>query len=150
ALVLTRCRRRRRSIRCRPSTRRRSGRRSSRFMTPASGSRCRRTRRRRAGAKKRGQRVTEMITGARRMSHNGEQVLSGKQERALAALLSEPTVRAAADKVHVSVATMQRWLREPAFAAAYRQAQRQVFTDAVGALSAASTAAVEALRRNLD
>jgi hypothetical protein len=47
-------------------------------------------------------------------------------EAAIAALLAEPTIEAAARKAGISESTLLRWLQEPAFKAAFRAARRQV------------------------
>jgi hypothetical protein len=73
------------------------------------------------------------------------QKLSRKQEVLIAALLTEPTHAAAAAKAGVSEATLQRWLRLPAFQAAYRQARRELVEAAVGRLQAATGQAVDTL-----
>jgi len=75
--------------------------------------------------------------------------LSRKRDLAVAALLSEPTVAAAADKAGVSERTLRGWLRQSAFQAAYQAARRQVLEGAIGRLQQAAGEAVETLRRNL-
>ena len=67
----------------------------------------------------------------------------------LAALLSEPTIALAAEKVSVSESTLLRWLAEPSFRDRYRAARRQVVEQATARLQQATTEAVDALRRNL-
>lgn len=79
------------------------------------------------------------------MSGHGEK-LTQKQEQAIAALLSAPSVSAAAKLVGISEATLFRWLQVPAFADEYRAAKREVVNQATGKLSAASSEAVETLR----
>jgi transposase-like protein len=69
-----------------------------------------------------------------------------REEAAIAALLSEPSVDAAAKKIGVSPATLYRWLDEPAFRDRYRGARRQVLDHAVTALQQAASDAVAALR----
>ena len=71
------------------------------------------------------------------------------QERAIAALLSEGTIPNAAARAKVSPRTLAYWLKLPAFAAAYRDARRQVVEQAVSVLQQASIHAVAALVRNL-
>jgi hypothetical protein len=71
------------------------------------------------------------------------------RQAAVAALLVEPTVEKAAAKVGVDVKTLYRWLRKPAFRAAYRKARAVVVEGAVAALQRACNEAVEALKRNL-
>lgn len=82
------------------------------------------------------------------MKGHGEK-LSRKQEQAVAALLSAPTIKEAARSAGVSEVTLWRWLQLSEFAAAYRAARRQVVERAVSELQAAAGAAVETLKRNL-
>jgi len=49
--------------------------------------------------------------------------LSGKQLAAIEALLSEPSLAAAARKVDVNESTLRRWQKQPAFAAALAAAR---------------------------
>ncbi len=82
------------------------------------------------------------------MKGHGEK-LSRKQEQAIAALLSAPTIKDAAKACGVSEVSLWRWLQLPDFAAAYRAARRQVVERAVSELQAATGEAVETLKRNL-
>ena len=59
------------------------------------------------------------------MIGHGEK-LTRKQEAAIAALLAESSIGAAARKARIGEATLQRWLRLPAFAQAYRDARQQL------------------------
>lgn len=68
-----------------------------------------------------------------------------KQEKAVAALLSEKTIAGAASLAGVSEATLLRWLKEEGFATAYRTARREVVTHAVCRLQRASSEAVDTL-----
>lgn len=77
------------------------------------------------------------------------QKLTRKSEQALVALLAESTLPAAAARAGVSEATIARWLRNPQFRAAYRDARRQIVEAAIGTLQGATSEAVETLRRNL-
>jgi hypothetical protein len=77
-------------------------------------------------------------------SHNGE--LSGKQQRAIEALLSEPTTKAAAEKAKVSEATLHRWLNDPAFSVAHKEARGRLLETTLTALQSASVEAVACLR----
>jgi hypothetical protein len=61
---------------------------------------------------------------------NGEK-LSRFQDKAIAALLTEPTVAAAAKKAGVGERTLRGWLKRPDFAAAYHAACRGQLADAV-------------------
>jgi hypothetical protein len=78
------------------------------------------------------------------MSGHGQK-LTRKQEALIGALLTEPTHAAAAAKAGVSEATVGRWLRLPAFRAAYRQARRELVEGAVGRIQAATGQAVDTL-----
>ena len=75
--------------------------------------------------------------------------MTRKKEQAIAALLSEGSVQAAAVKAAVSHSTLKRWLKEPGFQDAYRQARRQVVDSAVSLLTRIANGAVAALARNL-
>jgi hypothetical protein len=79
------------------------------------------------------------------MIGHGEK-LTRKQESAIAALLTETSIGAAARKTRIGEATLQRWLKLPAFACAYRDARRQLVRDAVGRLQSAVGEAVDTLR----
>jgi hypothetical protein len=83
------------------------------------------------------------------MAGHGEK-FERKLELAVAALLSEPTVEAAAAKVGVGYATLKSWLKDPEFAAAYAEARREVLERSVARLLALTDKAVKALERNLD
>ena len=71
------------------------------------------------------------------------------EDRALAALLSEPTIGQAAATAGVSESTLLRWLAEPSFKSRYRDARRQVVELAVAGLQQATSDAVATLGRNL-
>ncbi len=66
--------------------------------------------------------------------------------RAIEALLAEPTMRAAAKVAGIGEATLRRWLNEPTFAQAYREARAKLLDGALTALQAAASAAVQTLR----
>jgi hypothetical protein len=73
------------------------------------------------------------------------QKLTRKHGALIAALLTEPTHAAAAEKTGVSEATLHRWLQLPEFQAAYRQARRELVEGAVGRIQAATGQAVDTL-----
>ena len=50
--------------------------------------------------------------------------LTPKQEKAITALLAQPTIEAAAATLGVNPVSIHRWLQEPAFVEAYRSARR--------------------------
>ena len=73
--------------------------------------------------------------------------LTRKQENAIAALLSEPTLPAAADKVGVNEVTLWRWLHRSDFLEAYRSARREVVSQATAQLQRVSMVAVSTLAK---
>jgi hypothetical protein len=77
---------------------------------------------------------------------NQNEPLTAKQEKAVAALLSEPTMKSAAQLVKVSEITLIRWLREDAFRDAYQEARREATKQAIARLQQASSEAVDTLR----
>jgi hypothetical protein len=76
--------------------------------------------------------------------------LTSRQLKALEAIMSEPTIQAAAMRTGVERKTLYRWLDEPAFADALREARSQAFERTMSALAAAAEKAVEVLREFLD
>ena len=76
--------------------------------------------------------------------------LTPKQEKAIVALLTHPTVEAAAAVLNISPATIYRWLQDPAFDAAYRQARREAVRQAIARLQQVSGKAVDALLEVID
>jgi hypothetical protein len=80
----------------------------------------------------------------------GGQRLTRTQEKAIAALLSEATIQAAAARAKVSERTLTYWLKQPAFAAAYREARRQLVEHAITLLQRTTSLAVATLCRNLN
>jgi hypothetical protein len=64
-----------------------------------------------------------------------------KQEEAIVALLTQPSIETAARSVGVAVRTLLRWLAIPEFQAAYRKARRDVHSQATARLQQATTAA---------
>ncbi len=69
-----------------------------------------------------------------------------KRQEAIAALLTEPTIREAAKTAGVGEKTLGRWLQDEDFCQSYREAKRQVVQQAVTRLQQISGEAVEALR----
>ena len=68
-----------------------------------------------------------------------------KKEQAIAALLSYRNVEEAARAVGISANTLLRWMKEPEFDAAYREARRTAFSQSIARLQQASSAAVTTL-----
>jgi hypothetical protein len=84
--------------------------------------------------------------GSRRKQVRGHgQKLTRKQEAVIAAMLTEPTHAAAATKAGISESTLYRWMDQPGFRAAFRQARRELVEGAVGRVQAATGQAVEIL-----
>ena len=71
--------------------------------------------------------------------------ISGRQERSLQRLLAEPTIEAAAKAAHVGERTLYRWLREPAFQEAYREARTEAVRLATARLQRTAGEAVTTL-----
>ncbi len=68
-----------------------------------------------------------------------------KQEKAITALLAQPTIAAAARAAGVNPATIYRWLAKPAFEVAYRTARREAVGQAIARLQQVSRHAVTVL-----
>jgi vacuolar-type H+-ATPase subunit I/STV1 len=71
---------------------------------------------------------------------------SRKTEEAIIALLTEPTIKLAAEKVRVSEVTLWRWMQEDDFIEQYRSAKKQAVSQAVSRLQQSCGEAVETLR----
>ncbi|HEX2948937.1 MAG TPA: hypothetical protein VHV83_05125 [Armatimonadota bacterium] len=79
------------------------------------------------------------------MIGHGEK-LSRKQDDAIAALLTQPTLVAAAKSVGIGTATLSRWMRQPAFLREYLATRREMLSHATGLMSQACHEAVGTLR----
>jgi hypothetical protein len=64
-----------------------------------------------------------------------------KKEEAIIALLSQRSIEDAARAAHIGTNTLLRWMKESEFEAAYREARRAAFGQAVSRLQQASGAA---------
>ena len=82
-------------------------------------------------------------------SGHGER-LSRFEELAIACLLSERSIPRAARAARMDVDTLRRWLRDPAFQAAYRDARRMVVEQAVARLQQSTGKAAKVLHEALD
>ncbi len=78
------------------------------------------------------------------MTDNGRKI-TPRQERAIVALIQQPTIREAADSLKVNEVTVYRWLRDRDFQAAYRQARLEVVRQATARLQQACGQAVQTL-----
>jgi transposase-like protein len=76
-------------------------------------------------------------------------ILSLDQQKAVVALLREPTVGKAAESVGVDESTLYRWMREPGFNKEFREARRDSFRHAIGLCNKYAPAAVQALMKIL-
>jgi hypothetical protein len=83
------------------------------------------------------------------MAGHGEK-LTRRQEAAIAALLTRPTVEAAAAECGVGYSTLKGWLAQPGFRAEYAAARRRLVDRAVLVLQQATTRAVGTLVRHLE
>ena len=68
-----------------------------------------------------------------------------KMEAAIAALLTQRNVEEAAKTAGISTPTLLRWMKEPEFQAAYREARRMAYSQAVAKLQQGATAAATTL-----
>jgi len=68
-----------------------------------------------------------------------------KKEEAIIALLSQRNIEEAARTIKVAPNTLMRWMKEPDFDKAYREAKREAFGQAIGRLHQMSGAAVTTL-----
>jgi hypothetical protein len=82
------------------------------------------------------------------MAGHGEK-RSRRYPEAIVALMTEPTMEAAARQAGISANTLGRWMREPAFLTAYRDVRRTFVESAIARIQNATGEAVDALRRNL-
>jgi transposase-like protein len=71
--------------------------------------------------------------------------LDPKQEEAIVALLTQRNVEEAARAIDVGASTLFRWLKDPAFDRAYREARRLAFRQSIGRLQQGATAAATTL-----
>ena len=83
----------------------------------------------------------------RTMPARPDDTISEKQESAVLALLSEPSIPKAAAAVGVTDRTLHRWLQEPAFKAAYRNARRDAFSQAIAMTQRYAPLAVNTLAK---
>jgi hypothetical protein len=80
------------------------------------------------------------------MTNQAQTVLSRKQQKALSALVSQPTLTLAAAQASITERTLYRWLAEEgAFRAEYRRLQRELVSNATYQLAKASNNAVNCL-----
>jgi len=68
-----------------------------------------------------------------------------KKEEAIVAFLTQKNIEEAARSIGIGSATLLRWLKDPDFDTAYREARRAAFRQSVARLQQASGAAVTTL-----
>jgi hypothetical protein len=81
---------------------------------------------------------------ATRRSNSG---LTTAQEKAILALLDEPTVDRAAKAAGVGRRSLYRWMDDPDFSKAYRKARRESFSQAMSASQKYAPVAVQVLAK---
>lgn len=81
------------------------------------------------------------------MPNKNDDQLSPKQERAIMALLSEPTLPRAAEAVGVHEKTIYRWLNDPIFCSVYRRTRREAFGQAIALTQKYAPVAVQTLTK---
>jgi hypothetical protein len=74
-------------------------------------------------------------------------VLSRPQEKAIVALLNEPSVAAAARAADVGLRTLHNWMRQREFIRAYRDARREAFAHAISMTQRYTPMAVNTLAK---
>lgn len=72
-----------------------------------------------------------------------------KQEEAIAALLTQRNVEEAAKSIGVAPKTLLRWMQIPEFKAAYREARRSAYGQAIARLQQGTSAAATTLLKTL-
>jgi len=68
-----------------------------------------------------------------------------QRDEAIIALLTHRSIEEAARAVDITSGTLLRWMKQPEFDAAYREARRQVFSQSIARLQQASPAAASTL-----
>jgi transposase-like protein len=76
-------------------------------------------------------------------------ILGCKQEEAVAALLTQRNVEEAARAAGIGTRTLLRWMKLPEFQAAYREARRAAFGQAVARLQQGTSAAATTLLKTM-
>lgn len=76
--------------------------------------------------------------------------MTPKKDRALVALLANPTQVAAASAAGISVDTMRRYLKDPEFQAEYRKARDNMISEATAGAQQALSPALSALKEIME
>lgn len=88
-----------------------------------------------------------MAADSTTQGNSGHGSRAGKRELAIAALLTSRTHADAAQVAGIGLRTLQKWLTEPAFSEAYRQAKSELVTGTTAELRMNGTKAVATLSR---
>jgi transposase-like protein len=94
-----------------------------------------------------------ILTGCNEMQGNAtskknskaETGLTAKQQAAIVALLGQPTLKEAAQAAGINETTLWRWLQQPEFQTAYREARREAVRHAIVRLQQHASKAVDTL-----
>lgn len=78
---------------------------------------------------------------------NSENSITTKQQKAVAALLSERTIGEAAKRAGVGERTLYTWLADPAFRVALKSAEKNVLDDVTRRLTAGQRLALDTLEK---
>ena len=68
-----------------------------------------------------------------------------QRDEAIVALLSQRSIEEAARVAGIAPNTLRRWLKQPEFDAAYREAKREVFSQSIARFQCASPAAASTI-----
>lgn len=69
-----------------------------------------------------------------------------KRDKAIMALLTQPTIQEAAKSIGISDTTLWRWMQEEEFSTRYKEAKQLAFNQAMGRLQQVSSIAVDTLQ----
>ena len=72
-----------------------------------------------------------------------------KKEEAIAALLTQRNIEEAAKTIGVAPNTLLKWMKEPEFQAAYRDARRAAFSQSIARLQQGTAAAATTLLKTM-
>jgi hypothetical protein len=75
--------------------------------------------------------------------------LGRKQEQAIAALLTQRNMEDAARATGIGIRTLLRWMKDPGFEKAYREARREAFGQSIARLQQGTSAAATTLLKLL-
>ncbi|MBP0726776.1 hypothetical protein J5Y03_16580 [Bacillus sp. RG28] len=77
-------------------------------------------------------------------------ILDAKQEKAIIALINEPTITRAARAAGIGETTLYRWLQEEGFNKEYRSVRKQALSQTIARLQTGTTKAAETLEEVMD